>query len=241
MDEPTLQDLLVDISVLDRADIPALLEARTIRGSEYFRRAFMDAAAAVEQTDLPLSRFYKLLAIAFDPPLRTEKAPDPFGPLMMFRDGSLRDLSSAHLDLLQAAPGKDSNPAFKARLADILWTYKHGTGTPVALRAGMPRGTRCDPEELSHPPRQVEGGNVGPPSWKASCGLRRSVLNLLWFGQRIAAWRAGRRNNRQARRGSDGKLCSPDAIIAPPLDGKRKYTQIIVSGRSALPGIGVVL
>ena len=27
----------------------------------------------------------------------------------------------------------------------------------------------------------------------------------------------------------------------PPLDGKKKYTQIIVSGRSALPGIGVVL
>ena len=58
---------------------------------------------------------------------------------------------------------------------------------------------------------------------------------------RIAAWRARRRNNRQARRGSDGKLCSPYAIIAPPLDGKKKYTQIIVSGRSALPGIGVVL
>lgn len=37
------------------------------------------------------------------------------------------------------------------------------------------------------------------------------------------------------------KLCSPDAIIAAPLDGKRKYTHIIVSGRFALPGIGVVL
>jgi hypothetical protein len=42
-------------------------------------------------------------------------------------------------------------------------------------------------------------------------------------------------------RGSDGKLFSPDAIIAPRLDSKRKYTQIIVSGRFALPGIGVVL
>lgn len=31
------------------------------------------------------------------------------------------------------------------------------------------------------------------------------------------------------------------AIIVPPLDGKRKHTQIIVSGRFALPGIGVVL
>ena len=42
-------------------------------------------------------------------------------------------------------------------------------------------------------------------------------------------------------RGSDGKLFCPDAIIAPGLDSKRKYTQIIVSGRFALPGIGVVL
>jgi DNA-binding protein HU-beta len=39
----------------------------------------------------------------------------------------------------------------------------------------------------------------------------------------------------------DGKLCSLGAITAPPLDGKRKHTQIIVSGRFALPGIGVVL
>src|SRR6516225_5603747 len=39
-------------------------------------------------------------------------------------------------------------------------------------------------------------------------------------------------------RGSDGKLFCPDAIIAPGLDSKRKYTQIIVSGRFALPGIG---
>jgi hypothetical protein len=38
-----------------------------------------------------------------------------------------------------------------------------------------------------------------------------------------------------------GSCVSPDAIIAPPLDGKRKYTHIIVSGRSSLPGIGVVL
>src|SRR5215470_17502460 len=37
------------------------------------------------------------------------------------------------------------------------------------------------------------------------------------------------RTNRQARRGSDGKLCSLCAIIVPPLDGKKKYTQIIVS------------
>src|SRR5262249_26181593 len=42
-------------------------------------------------------------------------------------------------------------------------------------------------------------------------------------------------------KGSDGKLFSRDVIIAPPLDSKRKYTQIIVSGRFALPGIGVVL
>jgi len=42
-------------------------------------------------------------------------------------------------------------------------------------------------------------------------------------------------------RGSDGKLFSPDAIIAPGLDSKRKYTQIIVSGRFALPGIGGVV
>jgi hypothetical protein len=34
----------------------------------------------------------------------------------------------------------------------------------------------------------------------------------------------------------DGKLCSLDAITAPPLDGKRKYTHIIVSGRFVLPG-----
>src|SRR5262245_23864653 len=40
---------------------------------------------------------------------------------------------------------------------------------------------------------------------------------------------------------SDGKLFSRDAIIAPRLDSKRKGTQIIVSGRFALPGIGVVL
>lgn len=128
MDEPTLQDLLVDLSVLDRADSAAVLEATSFARSEYFRRAFMDAAAAADQTDRPLSRFYKLLAIAFDPPLRTDQAQDPFGPLMMFGDGSLRDLSSAHLDLLEAALGKNSNPAFKARLADILWTYKYGRG-----------------------------------------------------------------------------------------------------------------
>src|SRR5262245_11511124 len=36
-------------------------------------------------------------------------------------------------------------------------------------------------------------------------------------------------------RGSDGKLFSRDAIIAPRLDSKRKYTQIIVYGRFALP------
>ena len=38
-------------------------------------------------------------------------------------------------------------------------------------------------------------------------------------------------------RGSDGKLFSPDEIIAPRLDSKRKYTHIIVSGRSLFPGL----
>jgi len=75
--------------------------------------------------------------------------------------------------------------------------------------------------------------------WSASWSLRakhsairsgRSTKSKRWFTP-----------PRQARRGSDGKLCSPDAIIAPPLDSMRKYTQIIVSGRFALPGTGVVL
>jgi hypothetical protein len=80
--------------------------------------------------------------------------------------------------------------------------------------------------------QQIEG-------WSTSWALRtkhsairsgRSMKSKRWFTPR-----------RQARRGSDGKLCSPDAIIATSLDSKRKYTQIIVSGRFALPGIGVVL
>jgi hypothetical protein len=92
------------------------------------RSAVKIANHGTGQADLPLSRFYRLLDIAFDPPLRTDQTQDPFGPLVMFGDGSLRDLSAAHLDLLRAALGKDSNPAFTARLADILWTYKHGKG-----------------------------------------------------------------------------------------------------------------
>jgi len=60
-----------------------------------------------------------------------------------------------------------------------------------------------------------------PETWPQSL---RSVVGLL-LGSKFPMFirmGTGTRVPLQARRGSDGKLCSPNAIIAPPLDGKRK-------------------
>src|SRR6516162_7508243 len=62
------------------------------------------------------------------------------------------------------------------------------------------------------------------------CALRLSAELAVSSSTTLGKQRSPR------ERGSDGKLFSPDAIIAPGLDSKRKHTQIIVSGRFALPG-----
>lgn len=130
MDEPTLADLLVDPSTPSRADIGAVLTGLTHTRPLDMRLALAGTAAATEASDLPLSRFYRLLALAFEPTLRPDKVQEPFGPLMKFTNGERtllpRDFAPGHLDLLQAALDEALHPAFNARLADILWTCKHG-------------------------------------------------------------------------------------------------------------------
>lgn len=70
MDEPTLADLLVDPSTPARANIGTVLAGVAHARPHDFRMAFAQAAAAAEASDLPLSRFYRLLALAFEPSLR---------------------------------------------------------------------------------------------------------------------------------------------------------------------------
>lgn len=126
----TLAELLVDSSTPDRADIGNVLTRAAHPRSFDFRTAFLSAATAAEVTDLSLSRFYRLLALAFEPMLRPDKVQEPFTPLMTFGNGERtslpRDLAPGHLNLLQAALNDELHPAFNARLADILWTCKHG-------------------------------------------------------------------------------------------------------------------
>ena len=130
MDEPTLADLLVEPSTPKRADIGTVLAGVAHIRPHDLRMAFARAAAAAEATDLPLSRFYRLLSLAFEPTLRPDKVQEPFGPLMTFGNGERtllpHDLSPGHLDLLRAALDEALHPAFNARLADILWACKHG-------------------------------------------------------------------------------------------------------------------
>ncbi len=90
----------------------------------------MSAAASAQAADLPLSRLYRLLALAFGPTLRPGQVQGPFSPFWTFGDGRRtplpRDLAPGHLDLLQAALDDALHPAFNARLADVLWICKHG-------------------------------------------------------------------------------------------------------------------
>jgi Domain of unknown function (DUF4209) len=130
MSDPTLADLLVEPSTRDRADIGPLLARLAHARPSDLRMAFADAAAGAESTDPPLSRYYRLLALTFEPTLRPDNVREPFGPLMTFANGERtlvpRDFAPGHLDLLQAALDGTVHPAFNARLADILWTCKHG-------------------------------------------------------------------------------------------------------------------
>lgn len=139
MDEPTLTDLLVEPSTPDRADIRAVLARVAHARPLDMRLVFASAAAEAEASDLPLSRFYRLLALAFEPALRPDKAQEPFGPLMTFGNGERtllpRDLAPGHLDLLRAALDEALHPAFNARLADILWTCKHGARQDIPRHA----------------------------------------------------------------------------------------------------------
>src|SRR5437868_303473 len=116
---PMLQDLLIDRSVLSRANIAAVLAERPRSRPHDMRTAFEAAAAAAQSTDPPLSRFYRLLALAFQPSLRPEQTLDPFVPLATFTNGDrtlvLRDLNPGHLDILQAALDENLHPAFNAR------------------------------------------------------------------------------------------------------------------------------
>jgi hypothetical protein len=100
---------------------------------------------------------------------------------------------------------------------------------PIADRPAC-RPRDCNSRCSCAAPRTHSSRKRPGPDRRPAIRSGRSMKSKRWFTPR-----------RQARRGSDGKLCSPDAIIAPPLDSKRKYTQIIVSGRFALPGIGVLL
>ena len=131
MDEPTLAELLVESSTPERADIGTVLAGVAHIRPHDLRIAFMHAAAMAEATDLPLSRFYRLLSLAFEPTLRPDKVQEPFGPLMTFGNGERTllpcDLAPGHLDLLQAALDEALHPAFNARVADILWARKHGS------------------------------------------------------------------------------------------------------------------
>ena len=130
MDEPTLADLLVEPSTPARAGIGTVLARVAHARPHDFRMAFAQAAAAAEASDLPLSRFYCLLALAFEPALRPDRVQEPFSPLLTFSNGEHtllpRQLAQGHLDLLQASLNKALNPMFNARVADILWTCKHG-------------------------------------------------------------------------------------------------------------------
>lgn len=130
MGGPTLEDLLVDPTVVARANLEQVLGGLSSTRPHDLDAAFKGAAASAEAADPPLSRLYRLLALAFEPVLRPDRVQEPFGPLMTFGDGRRTllpsDLAPGHLDLLQAASDEALPPAFNARIADILWTRKHG-------------------------------------------------------------------------------------------------------------------
>lgn len=139
MNGPTLEDLLVDPGVLARANIQGVLAGLSRTRPHDLRAAFVSAAEAAKAGDPPLSRLYRLLALAFEPLLRPGQVQEPFSPFRAFGDGQRTllpsDLAPGHLDLLQAALDDALPPAFNARLADILWSRKHGGRQQVPRHA----------------------------------------------------------------------------------------------------------
>ena len=130
------------------------------------------------------------------------------------------------LSISSLSAGNDFHRPVKSRFLpfpNAQHVHPYGRRPGHGNRAGGPRlwmGWALRPLVAQRVPstlvERIEG-------WSTSWALRakhsairsgRSMKSKRWFTPR-----------RQARRGSDGKLCSPDAIIAPPLDSKRKHTK----------------
>lgn len=126
----------------ERADLRAALSGTIGKPEFEIRAALRRAATDLEAKDVDLSRFYWLLALAFDAPLRAQRVPDPFEPLVIMegrRSIIPGDLSQSHLEVLAAAVGLyPEDRAFDARLGDVLWCCRYeGRRNPIYARLAI--------------------------------------------------------------------------------------------------------
>lgn len=130
-DKPrTLEDLAITVEVMARVDVATAL-ADTMGAPLYkLREALREASRSHEGSDADLSRAFALLGLAFDASLVPSLVPDPFKPLIEWQGSRSvvpADFGAGHLDAIAAALGKHANdPAYDARLADVLWVCAHG-------------------------------------------------------------------------------------------------------------------
>jgi hypothetical protein len=129
-------------STAERADLRAALSGTVGKPEFEIRSALRRAAADLEPKDVDLSRFYSLLGLAFNAPLRAQRVPDPFEPLVVIegrRSIVPGDLSQSQLEVLAAAVGLyPDDPAFDARLGDVLWVCRYkGRRDPTYARLAV--------------------------------------------------------------------------------------------------------